>query len=93
MAQIFNEQRVLGIVIVSDGTRLYNNQPVIGVVDAGISLFVGNARTLGVNVLAAATVGISNDQPVIGAVLIGDGRKLYNDQGVVPVTAISGVLA
>ncbi|MGJ5032270.1 hypothetical protein ACQR1I_35910 [Bradyrhizobium sp. HKCCYLS2038] len=92
MAAIFNEQRVLGIRMVADGTRLYNGQFVIGVVDAGASLFVSNIRTVGVDVLAADQA-IYNERPMLGAVLIGDGRKLYNNMLVVPVKALSGVLA
>lgn len=89
---MFNEQRVLGVRLVADGTKLYNNQRVIGVVDAAGSLFVGNIRTVGVDVLAADEA-VHNDQPMLGAVLIADGRKLYNDMLVIPVKAVTGVLA
>ncbi|MER9628379.1 hypothetical protein [Mesorhizobium sp. M0296] len=92
MAEVFNDQRVLGVRLQADGTTMFNGLPVIGVVDAGLALIVSNQRTLGVNVLGA-DVAISNDQPVRGAVLIGDGRKLYGNQLVIPVKAISGVLA
>lgn len=86
MATIFNEQRVLGVRIVDDGTALHNNQPVIGVVEADVGvLFVGNERVLGVDVLDA-DVAIHNEQPVVGVVLIEDGRALYNDRKVIPVS-------
>ncbi|MGX1353370.1 hypothetical protein AB7M49_006991 [Bradyrhizobium elkanii] len=92
MATIFNEQRVLGVRLVADGTAIYNNQRVIGIFDAGGSMFVNNIRTLGVDVLGADEA-IHNEQPMLGAVLIADGRKLYNDMLVIPVHAVSGVLA
>jgi len=92
MAAIYNEQRVLGVRLVADGTLMFNGQRVIGVVDAGASLFVGNIRTIGVDVLAADKP-IHNEQIVVGAVLIADGRKLYNNMLVVPAKAVSGVLA
>lgn len=92
MALIFNEQRVLGVRLVADGEALFNERPVIGIADAGASLFSGNLRTLGVAVFDA-DAAIYNDQPVLGAVLIADGRKLYNDQLLIPVKAISGALA
>lgn len=92
MASLFNEQPVLGVRLVSDGTAMFNGLPVLGVVDAGAATFVGNQRVCGVDVLAADKP-IHNDQPVRGAVLIADGRKLYGNQLVIPVRAISGVLA
>lgn len=92
MAVIFNEQRVLGVRLVADGTKIYNNQRVIGVVDAGGSMFANNIRTLGVDVLAADEA-VHNEQPMLGAVLITDGRKLYNDMLVIPAHAVTGVLA
>ena len=91
MASIYNEQRVLGVRLVPDGTAMFNGQEVIGVVNAGASLFVNNIRTIGVDVLPADKP-IHNDQPVLGAVLIADGRKLYNNQLVIPAHAVSGVL-
>lgn len=91
MAIIYNDQPVLGIRLVADGTVLHNNQLVIGVVDAGGSLFVDNIRTRGVDVLGADTP-IHNEQQVVGAVLIDDGRKLYNNMLVIPAYAVSGVL-
>lgn len=92
MAQVFNEQRVLGVRLQVDGTIMFNGLPVFGVVDAAAALFLDNQRTLGVDVLGA-DAAMHNDQPVRGAVLIGDGRDIYNHQLVIPVTAISGVLA
>ena len=53
MSSLFNDQRVLGIRLVVDGTVLHNNQLVIGIVDAGVTLFVNNIRTIGVDVLGA----------------------------------------
>jgi hypothetical protein len=92
MAALYNEQRVLGVRIVADGTKLHNNQPVIGVVATLLAVkFVDNKRTLGVDVLPA-DAAVHNEQPVIGVVVIGDGRKLYNDREVIPVYAVSGVL-
>lgn len=91
MAVIYNDQRVLGVRLVPDGTAIYNNQPVIGIVDAAGALFVNNLRTLGVDVLAADEP-VHNEQPIRGAVLIGDGRKLYNNMLVVPAFAVSGSL-
>lgn len=93
MADIYNEQRVLGIRLVADGTKMFNGLPVIGVVAAaGGVMFAGNKRVLGVNVLAA-DAAMNNDQPVRGAVLIADARTLYNNERVIPARAISGVFA
>lgn len=92
MADLYNSQRVLGVRLVADGTVMHNGQLVIGVSDAGGALFVGNIRTIGVDVLDADTA-VHNEQPVLGAVLIGDGRALYNGMLVVPANAVSGVLA
>ncbi len=91
MASIYNEQRVLGIRLVADGTTMFNNQPVIGVKSAAGTM-VDNLRVLGVDVLPADKA-IHNEQPVLGAVLIADARKLYNNQLVIPAFAVSGVLA
>ena len=91
MANLSNEQRVLGIRLVADGTLMHNGLPVIGVVSAA-GTFTDNQRVRGVDVLPADKA-IHNEQPVRGAVLIVNGRKLYNNALVVPVTAISGVLA
>ena len=93
MAEIYNEQRVLGIRLVAEGTKMHNGLPVIGVVAAaGGVMFVSNLRVLGVDVLGA-DAAMNNEQPVRGAVLIADARTLYNDQRVIPARAISGVLA
>lgn len=93
MAAIYNEQRVLGVRLVADGSILHNNQPVIGIRDAGATdMFVNDLRVLGVDVLPADTA-IHNEQPVRGAVLIADARTIYNGERVVPARAISGVLA
>lgn len=91
MADIYNEQRVLGIRLVSDGTVMHNNQPVIGIGDAAAGLFANNQRAIGVAVLDEDQA-IYNDQPVRGAVLIGDGRTVYNGGLVVPANAVSGSL-
>lgn len=90
MAQIFNEQRVLGVRIVSDGTMMHNGRQTIGIRDAGDALFVDNLRTLGVDVLDA-DAAIYNEQPVLGAVLITDARTLYNGERVVPVSGVAPV--
>jgi hypothetical protein len=92
VATIHNDQPVIGVRLVSDGTVLHNNLPVIGIVDATGETFLDNQRVLGVDVLDA-DVAMHNDQPVMGAVLIADGRDLYNNQLVIPVEAVSGVLA
>lgn len=92
MAAIFNDQRVLGVRLVADGTVLYNGQSVIGIVDAAGSSFVNNIRTVGVDVLAADEA-VHNDLPMLGAVLIADGRQLYNNMLVVPAKAVSGSLS
>lgn len=93
MADIYNEQRVLGIRLVADGTTMFNGLPVIGVVAAGVgALFTDNQRTLGVAVLPA-DAAIYNEQPVRGAVLINNGRDLYNNALVQPAWAVSGTLA
>lgn len=93
MAAIFNEQRVLGVRLVPDGTLMHNGLPVIGVVDAGgVVTFTDNQRVLGVDVLPADKA-MHNDQSVRGAVLITNGRKLYNNALVQPARAISGTLA
>lgn len=92
MASIYNDQRVLGIRLVSDGTAIYNNQQVIGVVDSGGLMFVNNIRTIGVDVLSADEA-VHNETPMLGAVLIGDGRTLYNGLLVIPAFAVSGSLS
>lgn len=92
MAAIFNTQRVVGVRIVADGTKLYNNQPVIGVVNEAVATFLGNQLVLGVDVLGA-DAQVYNEGPVLGVVVIGDGRTLYNNQRVKPARALSGVLA
>ncbi len=92
MATLYNQQRVLGIRIVADGTLMHNGLPVIGVVDAGGATFLENDLVLGVEALPADKA-IHNEQPVRGAVVINDGRVLYNNQPVIPVTEVgSGVL-
>lgn len=91
MAEMFNSQRVLGVRLVADGTVIYNNQSVIGVVDATGTTFANNIRTLGVDVLVA-DVAVHNEQPMLGAVLIGDGRTLYNNMLVIPAHAVTGSL-
>lgn len=93
MAAIYNEQRVLGVRIVADGTLLHNMQPVIGVTAELLATkFTRDLRTLGVDVLGADQA-VHNEQPVIGVVVIGDGRTMYNDERVIPAYAVSGVLA
>ncbi|SDL07398.1 hypothetical protein SAMN05428953_12655 [Mesorhizobium muleiense] len=87
MAQVFNEQRVLGVRLQAEGATLFNGLPVFGVVDATSVLFSDNQRTLGVNILDA-DAAMHNDQPVRGVVVISDGRKLYNGQLVVPVSGL-----
>ncbi|OJF92065.1 hypothetical protein AX761_21740 [Rhizobium sp. 58] len=87
MSAVYNSQPVLGVRLVSDGTLMHNGLPVIGIVDASGSAFVGNLRTLGVSVLGADQA-IYNDQPVRGAVVIADGRKLYNNSQVLPYFAV-----
>ncbi|MGZ2483996.1 hypothetical protein ACVITL_002519 [Rhizobium pisi] len=86
MAEIFNEQRVIGVHIVPDGTVLHNGQRVVGIREAesGV-LFTGGRRVLGVSVLSGSEV-IYNEQVVIGAVIIRDGRTFYNGMPVVPVS-------
>lgn len=92
MADIYNEQRVLGIRLVADGTLMHNGLPVIGVSDVAATLFSNNQRALGVAVLDADQA-IYNEQPVRGAVLIDDGRTLYNGQLVAPASAVVGQFA
>ena len=86
MAEIFNEQRVVGVHIVPDGTVLHNGQRVVGIREAesGV-LFTEGRRVLGVSVLSGSEV-IYNEQVVIGVVIIPDGRTLYNGMPVVPVS-------
>lgn len=93
MASIFNEQRVVGVRKVADGTLIFNNQPVIGlsVASNGV-LFSSNKRTLGVDVLDADKA-VHNERAVIGYVLIEDGRKLYNGREVIPAWAVTGDLS
>lgn len=92
MATLFNEQRILGVRQQADGTTMFNGLPVLGVLDVGGTLFTDNRRALGVDVLPA-DAAIYNDQPVRGVVKIADGRKLYNNQLVIPIKVNSGVLA
>lgn len=86
MAEIFNEQRVIGVHIVPDGTVLHNGQRVVGIREAesGV-LFIEGRRVLGVSVLSGSEV-IYNEQLVVGVVIIADGRTLYNGMPVVPVS-------
>lgn len=86
MAEIFNEQRVVGVHIVPDGTVLHNGQRVVGIREAesGV-LFTEGRRVLGVSVLSGSEV-IYNEQVVIGVVIIADGRTLYKGMPVVPVS-------
>jgi hypothetical protein len=91
MATRFNQKRRLGVVIVPDGTLIYNNQPVIGIQDAGAVLILGNLPTIGVDVLPA-NQAIYNEQVVRGAVIIADGRKLYNNRRVIPAS-IAGLVS
>lgn len=91
MAEIFNEQRVIGVHIVPDGTVLHNGQRVVGIREAGSGvLFTDGRRVVGVSVLSGSEV-IYNEQVVIGVVIIQDGRKLYNGMPVVPVSGSGGV--
>lgn len=83
MAEIFNEQRILGVRIVADGTTMHNGLPVIGIRDSVGVLFSSNLRALGIDVLTGDEV-VWNDQPVRGFVLISDGRQLYNGRQVMP---------
>lgn len=92
MAELHNQQPVRGIRLVADGTTMHNMRQVIGIVDAGGAEFSDNQQVLGVDVLEA-DAAVHNEQTVLGAVLISDGRKLYNDHLVVPVHVVSGVLA
>lgn len=89
MADIFNDQRVVGICYVPDGTTMYNGRPVVGVYAVADGLFlVDNQRVVGgVEITDGST--FYNDQPVLGAVLIQDGRKLYNNQLVTPLGTAS----
>jgi hypothetical protein len=83
MSILFDMQRRLGVVFVPDGTILYNNKPVIGIAPgfAGVPM-ANNMLVRGVDVVAGP--GIYNEMPVRGAVLITDGRLLYNNQRVIP---------
>jgi hypothetical protein len=85
VADIFNEQRVVGVVFVPDGTTMYNGLPVRGVLSTADGVyFVDNQRVVkGVEITDGSV--IYNDQPVIGVVDIQDGRKLYNNQLVTPL--------
>lgn len=83
MATIYNTQRTQGVVIVDDGTTMYGGRRTIGIRQDGAGLFSANLLTLGVAVLAQFQP-VYNDMPVIGAVLISDGRELYNDALVKP---------
>ncbi|MGY4333199.1 lysophospholipase L1-like esterase [Bradyrhizobium sp. LB7.2] len=93
MAGIFNDQRVVGICYVPDGTTMYNGRPVVGVVAVADGLFlVDNQRVVGgVEITDGST--FYNDQPVLGAVLISDGRKLYNNQLVTPLGTVGDIFA
>lgn len=88
MAQLFNKQRVLGVVVVDAARTLYNNQPVIGVRAAADGvLFADNLRVIGVEEQAEG-VAIWNDQMVIGVVVIEDDREIFNGWPVVPVSGL-----
>jgi len=89
VADIFNDQRVVGVVFVPDGTTMYNGRPVVGcyAVNDGV-FFIDNQRVVkGVEITDGSV--IYNDQPVIGVVDIQDGRKLYNNQLVTPLGRVN----
>jgi len=89
VADIFNDQRVVGVVFVPDGTTMYNGRPVVGcyAVNDGV-FFIDNQRVVkGVEITDGSV--IYNDQPVIGVVDIQDGRKLYNNQLVTPLGGVA----
>lgn len=91
MAELFNQQRKLGIRLVADGTKMHNGLPVIGVREAaGGVLFVDNKRVLGVDIVADGPT-IFNEQPVRGAVLIADARTMYNGCEVLAVFGAGSV--
>jgi len=88
MAKLYNMQRVQGVVIVPEGTRLFNNRPVIGIRDVGAEIaFAGNQCVLGIEVVTAGA-GVYNDLPVLGAVQISDQRSLYGNAPVIPVNRL-----
>lgn len=91
MAEIFNDQRVRGVVV-TDPKAIHNNQPVLGVrvVDPG-TLIIDNQRVLGARLAESET--IYNDQPVLGVVLVEPGVRMYNNRPVVPVVDLSGGIA
>ncbi len=87
MAKLYNMQRVQGVVIVPDGTHMFNNRPVIGIRDVGDTiLFVDNKPVPGVEIVTNGAT-VYNDLPVLGAVRISDGRSLY---GNAPVISVKG---
>lgn len=85
MAQLFNNQPVIGIKLVSEGETLFNNQSVIGVRTATAQRFENNQIVRGVQSIDDGSK-LFNGWPVIGAVVILDGRTIYNGRPVMPVT-------
>ncbi|MGO4193823.1 hypothetical protein AB4Z13_00455 [Rhizobium sp. YAF28] len=66
MAKLHNMQRVQGVVIVPDGTRMFNNRPVIGIRDVGgATLFTDNKPVLGIDIISDGAT-VYNDLPVLG---------------------------
>jgi lysophospholipase L1-like esterase len=91
MATFYNLQRALGVVLVPDGTLLYNNRLVIGIRDVGAAvLFSENQRVVQADVQAGGSK-LYNEQQVVGAVIVTDGRKLYNGARIAPVMLVGGL--
>lgn len=88
MADLHNQQPVIGVRLLSEGATLYNNRPVIGVRAATGLVFTDNQIVRGVEVIDDDRP-LYNGQPVVGAVMIDDDRDLYNLQLVVPVEGLT----
>ena len=84
MADIYNDQRILGVVAVPDGTTMFNGLPVIGVSEVAEGVLFSNMQRAVPFYELSEAQAIYNEQPVRGAVLITNGRTIYNGQLVMP---------
>jgi hypothetical protein len=54
LAQLFNNKRRRGVVLLADGAKIYNGRPVIGIREAGsVLLFTDRQTVIGVDVLGS----------------------------------------
>lgn len=92
MASLFNQQPVIGAVKITDGRKLYNGLPVVGV-RVGSGSVVKNQMVRGIAVLADGS-RLHNGGVVIGVYVVTDpNQNIFNNAPVMPVSVVSGSLA